>query len=439
MSRSRKFAANHPPHSTPIILIVHDHEPVPRPLPTSRSACRRRATSDPKISLSLSVRNFSIFLNPFESLAYAPSARPFISLLVSTWHSATRVTFAGERSNPPPALERAVLHRRVSSTLSGTTHTAARFYTPGYPQLNTPAAGVVPNHPQPCRPPEYPPPTQPPSLIRAAVAAERHSRARGRNNSTGEPVYRKVAVVENFFDIIYNVHVELEGRPGKHAGQKRTYRTITETYAFLPREAVTRFLLGCTECQKHPRSPSPASVLPTPSPSPTLPLVQTPAPPLPTPPPAPPADVAPFLPNSSAETLDLSSKSNGDVHSTPEGPLRTSTPTPELKRSTNPLDVCNLTAKDPPKSPPKKRPLHGAEKTPKLWSPVESIEREQETRKKRILMGGDIDYSLPITTTYLKYMRSLGCTDEDALKFENKHVSLVIEHFLHEAIGHYFY
>ncbi|KAH0817923.1 hypothetical protein GEV33_004868 [Tenebrio molitor] len=44
-------------------------------------------------------------------------------------------------------------------------------------------------------------------------------------NSTGEPVYRKVAVVENFFDIIYNVHVELEGRPGKHAGQKRTYRT----------------------------------------------------------------------------------------------------------------------------------------------------------------------------------------------------------------------
>lgn len=46
-------------------------------------------------------------------------------------------------------------------------------------------------------------------------------------NSTGEPVYRKVAVVENFFDIIYNVHVDLEGRPGKHAGQKRTYRTVS--------------------------------------------------------------------------------------------------------------------------------------------------------------------------------------------------------------------
>lgn len=47
-------------------------------------------------------------------------------------------------------------------------------------------------------------------------------------NSNGEPIYRKVAVVENFFDIIYNVHVELEGRPGKHAGQKRTYRTVRQ-------------------------------------------------------------------------------------------------------------------------------------------------------------------------------------------------------------------
>lgn len=78
--------------------------------------------------------------------------------------------------------------------------------------------------------------------------------------------------------------------------------------------------------------------------------------------------------------------------------------------------------------------------TPKLWSPVESIEREQrESRKRRVLMGGDIDYSLPITTTYLKYMRSLGCTDEDALKFESKNVSLLIDHFLHDAISHYYY
>ncbi|XP_012550855.1 nucleolar protein 4 isoform X1 [Bombyx mandarina] len=89
-----------------------------------------------------------------------------------------------------------------------------------------------------------------------------------KNAPNQEPVYRKVAIVENFFDIIYTVHVELEGRPGKHAGQKRTYRTITETYAFLPREAVTRFLTGCAECARRPRSASPPP-LPTPSPSPT--------------------------------------------------------------------------------------------------------------------------------------------------------------------------
>ncbi|CAD1480502.1 unnamed protein product, partial [Heterotrigona itama] len=85
-------------------------------------------------------------------------------------------------------------------------------------------------------------------------------------------VYKKVAIVENFFDIIHAVHVDLEGRPGKHAGQKRTYRTITETYAFLPREAVTRFLLGCTECQRRPRTPSPTNLSNQPQPTSATPL-----------------------------------------------------------------------------------------------------------------------------------------------------------------------
>ena len=46
-------------------------------------------------------------------------------------------------------------------------------------------------------------------------------------------VYKKVAVVEKFFDIIYSVHVEsssdtqLRGRAGKHCGQKRTYRAVS--------------------------------------------------------------------------------------------------------------------------------------------------------------------------------------------------------------------
>jgi len=60
-------------------------------------------------------------------------------------------------------------------------------------------------------------------------------------------------VVEDFFDIIYSMHVET-GPNGeqirKHAGQKRTYKAISESYAFLPREAVTRFLMSCSECQK---------------------------------------------------------------------------------------------------------------------------------------------------------------------------------------------
>lgn len=246
---------------------------------------------------------------------------------------------------------------------------------------------------------------------------------------------------------------------------------ITETYAFLPREAVTRFLLGCSECQKHPRSPSPVSVLPTPSPSPTLPLVPTTAPVLPSttsqiPPPdcqpeisyldftkpveckSPPPQNYALVNNYSPSSLDLSQRSTDISQSQPkiEGPLRTSTPEP--KRSSNPLDVCNLTSKDPPRTPPKKRHLNHLSDnsypqarpttTPKLWSPVEGIEREQ-TQKRRILMAGEIDYSLPITTTYLKYMRSLGCTDEEAFKFESKTVSFVIDKFLHDAITHYFY
>lgn len=38
--------------------------------------------------------------------------------------------------------------------------------------------------------------------------------------------YKKVAVVENFFNIIYGVHVSLGSRSTRHAGQKRTYRTV---------------------------------------------------------------------------------------------------------------------------------------------------------------------------------------------------------------------
>jgi len=50
-------------------------------------------------------------------------------------------------------------------------------------------------------------------------------------NGTGgveKAVYKRVAVVEFFFDIIYRVHVETEAKNGKHAGQKRTYRAVSD-------------------------------------------------------------------------------------------------------------------------------------------------------------------------------------------------------------------
>ncbi|XP_027866973.1 nucleolar protein 4-like isoform X1 [Xiphophorus couchianus] len=73
------------------------------------------------------------------------------------------------------------------------------------------------------------------------------------NSAQDNPSLKRVAVVEDFFDIIYAMHVEMGADPGrapKHAGQKKTYKAIAETYAFLPREAVTRFLMSCGECQK---------------------------------------------------------------------------------------------------------------------------------------------------------------------------------------------
>ncbi|XP_055787902.1 nucleolar protein 4-like isoform X1 [Salvelinus fontinalis] len=72
-------------------------------------------------------------------------------------------------------------------------------------------------------------------------------------SSGSESSLKRVAVVEDFFDIIYAMHVEISTDPGKapkHAGQKKTYKAIAETYAFLPREAVTRYLMSCGECQK---------------------------------------------------------------------------------------------------------------------------------------------------------------------------------------------
>ncbi|GIX67473.1 nucleolar protein 4 [Caerostris extrusa] len=144
-------------------------------------------------------------------------------------------------------------------------------------------------------------------------------------------VYKKVAVVENFYDIIYGVHVEMDGRGGKHAGQKRTYKAIAEMYSFLPREAVTHFLMSCTDCQKRMHL--------------------------------------------GADQQQKTSTGNHDNGH-------------HLDESISSLDT---TAGDDTDS------LH-------------------------------IDYSLPITTTYLKHMRSLGYSEEDALN-PDREVSKHLQHF----------
>ena len=59
---------------------------------------------------------------------------------------------------------------------------------------------------------------------------------------------RRVAVVEDFFDIIYSMHVET-GPNGeqirKHAGQKRTYKAISERESERERENAFQVLLLC--------------------------------------------------------------------------------------------------------------------------------------------------------------------------------------------------
>ncbi|XP_063226410.1 uncharacterized protein LOC134533097 [Bacillus rossius redtenbacheri] len=344
--------------------------------------------------------------------------------------------------------------------------------------------------------------------------------------------YKKVAVVENFFDIIYTVHVEMEGRAGKHAGQKRTYRTITETYAFLPREAVTRFLLGCTDCQRRPRSPSP-SPSPAPTPTPTPPSTSPAAPPPPPPlnhstplrdcsstssscsggrdlGPCPPVrdlgtparDLGPAVRDLGVSVRDLGpsvrdlgapSRDLGPPSRDLGTPVRdTNQPVRDLGATGRDLgasvrdlgasvrdlgapardlgaparDMCPvvrdlaLAGRDlvPPaplllqphaggilhplllfRSPLHHHPLHlnhrpqhniinnnnnnkgdRDEDDEADGDDEEDEDQKEEDPGRRIFHRDppDIDFSLPITTTYLKHMRSLGYTDEDALKID---------------------
>lgn len=85
----------------------------------------------------------------------------------------------------------------------------------------------------------------------------------------------------------------------------------------------------------------------------------------------------------------------------------TETKTEVREKKYNPLDVANLTSKDPPKSrsPPRKKLLTTSNdcvstfgRYPRPWRPDGGL----------YYGGEEIDYSVPITTAYLKHMRSMA-------------------------------
>ncbi|KAG5337861.1 NOL4 protein, partial [Acromyrmex heyeri] len=274
-----------------------------------------------------------------------------------------------------------------------------------------------------------------------------HNKALNGAEGTVPPgrVYKKVAIVENFFDIIHAVHVDLEGRPGKHAGQKRTYRTITETYAFLPREAVTRFLLGCTECQRRPRTPSPTNLSNQSQSTQSATLGSTSTS-------LNPGNAALATSSSSTTSSSVQNSSkprNGGQHASSEGKnlhnyrhqkqhkvgagsaAADSKLDKDKDEKYNPLSITNLLKKDPVNGGylASSDALPESRRTPE--SDRASSKSSASSKRKRMLPEGrtpspqpsqplprpwspgldpkntPIDYSLPITTSYLKHQQRL--------------------------------
>jgi len=270
-------------------------------------------------------------------------------------------------------------------------------------------------------------------------------------------VYKKVAVVEKFFDIIYSVHVEsssdtqLRGRAGKHCGQKRTYRAVADQYAFIPREAISRFLLYCTECQRkqpvsnascvkpptiessesrqsfdsasRPLSEDQGSIFNPKKPGTPVPLINPPA----TPPATPPNDLH-TVPKSPVESLHPVISGEG-------GERRVGLPTTYLSPG-NPNDL--TTSRELPV--PSRLPLtpvlqhdhysHQAAAAhamayaqainamqsfasrsfynPNGYQAPPQILPVTAENLQKLENSSDIDLSLPITSTYLRRMRGLG-------------------------------
>ncbi|KAF4532684.1 hypothetical protein B566_EDAN002920 [Ephemera danica] len=164
---------------------------------------------------------------------------------------------------------------------------------------------------------------------------------------------------------------------------------ITETYAFLPREAVTKFLLQCTDCQRRPTVTDNSSASPSPPPLPLLPIAPAPG--------ATPA--APVINNAVPQQLSHSIASIA-AH-----------PPPALPPAPIPALITAVSESTPTPIPAPREPS-----PPMTLGSHCGITSHPYTGGR--LDPPDIDFSLPITTTYLKHMRSLGYTDEDALKID---------------------
>lgn len=218
---------------------------------------------------------------------------------------------------------------------------------------------------------------------------------------------------------------------------------ITETYAFLPREAVTRFLLGCTECQRRPRTPSPTNLSNQPSStasSTTLPSTATALNSSPS------GNVAALTASSSSSVQSSPKPRDSNHHATPsegknlhnyrhqkqhKNSVTTDKSEKDKDEKYNPLSITNLLKKEPVNG----GFLAGSEALPESRRTPESDRASSRSsassKRKRMLPEGrtpspqpsqplprpwspgldpkntPIDYSLPITISYLKHQQRL--------------------------------
>ena len=122
-------------------------------------------------------------------------------------------------------------------------------------------------------------------------------------------------------------------------------------------------------------------------------------------------DVIPDSPvPSSSQKDDDTRQSEGESTKRSESRGANDKTEPKKEKKYNPLDVANLTSKDPPKSrsPSRKKLMNeystnsfGSGRIPKPWRPDGGA----------FYGGEEMDYNVPITTAYLKHMRSMAYQD----------------------------